>query len=344
MSVPFVSVVIPCRNEAKTAAALIDSLLKLDHPRERLEILFVDGMSTDGTREALAAAAREHAHMRVVDNPGRIVPVAMNIGIRASRGEIIVRLDAHSEYPPDYVSRCVRLLEETGAGNAGGRCDNVPNGDGPWARAVAYVTGHRFGVGGSAFRTAETPGFVDTVPFGTFKREVFDKAGFFDERLTRNQDNEFNARLIKHGYKIAFDPSIRIRYRNQATLGGLARQGWFTGMWNVYTLRLHPHSWQYRRFIPAGFVADLLVLPAAAFLPPAAAVAAAAPLVLYALLAVYCALGAGREGGGAVRAAAVFVSYHLSYGSGTLAGVFNLLTGRWRSQVGRPLIPDPPRT
>jgi succinoglycan biosynthesis protein ExoA len=341
---PFVSIVIPCRNEAPFVRGLVASLLAQDHPCERLEVLFVDGRSTDGTRAALEEAARAHPFMRVLDNPGRIVPTAMNIGIKAARGTVIVRLDAHSEYPADYVSRCVALLLATGAGNVGGRFANVPNGDGAWAKAVCYVTGHRFGVGGGAFRTGTAAGFVDTVPFGTFPRKVFDEVGFYDERLTRNQDNELNARLIKRGYKIAFDPAIAIRYRNQATLGGLLHQAYYTGMWNVYTLALHPHSLQWRRFAPAAFSGYLAALAGVAAARPALVPLACVPLALYLLLAAGSALGAGEPGGGFARAAATFVSYHLFYGGGTWAGVFNLATGRWRRYIGRPLIEDPART
>lgn len=334
---PFVAVVIPCRNEAPGIRRVIDSLLDSAHPREKLDVVFVDGMSTDGTRAILEGAARKHAFIRVLDNPLLITPVAMNLGIRSARAEIIVRLDAHAEYPRDYIPRCVRLLR-SGAriGSAGGRIVPLP-GDGPWSRAVAFVTAHRFGVGGGAFRTGERPGPVDTVPFGTFRRDVLEEVGLYDERLTRNQDNELNARLQKAGYTIAFDPSIRIRYRNQPDLRGLARQAFFTSMWNVYTLRLHPYTWQWRRFVPTAFVAYLAALAGLAAARAPWAAHAAAPLGLYVLLVAVCAAGARGTQGGALRVAAVFASYHLSYGAGSLVGIAKVLTGRWRADLGRPL-------
>lgn len=335
---PFVSVIIPCRNEAAHIRRVLESVLRCEHPRDRMEVLFVDGASTDGTREILEQAARSHAFIRILDNARMIAPVAMNLGIRQARGEVIVRMDAHCDFPPDYVTRCVRLLEQTGAGCVGGVDDNIPNGDSPWAQAVAVVTAKSFGIGNS-YKTRETFHFSDTVALGAFPRRVLEQVGGFDERLTRNQDNELNARLAKNGFKVALDPSIRIRYWNQATLRGLARQGYFTGMWNVYTLMLHPYTWQLRRFVPAAFVLYLAALAGLAAAAPRLALPAALPLALYAALVLVFSFSSGGQGGGAARVAATIVSYHLSYGAGTHCGLLNLLTGRWRRHLGRPLKP-----
>jgi succinoglycan biosynthesis protein ExoA len=178
---------------------------------------------------------------------------------------------------------------------------------------------------------------VDTVPFGTFPRSAFDDVGLYDPRLTRNQDNELNARLQKAGYTIAFDPSIRVRYLNQADLTGLVRQAFFTGMWNVYTLFLHPYTWKLRRFVPMGFVAYLALLAAAAARPARGTAAAALPLGLYGVLVASFSLRTDETAGGRLPVAATFVAYHLSYGVGTLWGIVNVLTGRWRFDLGRPL-------
>ena len=335
---PLVSVVVPCRNEVRFIRPLLDSLLRSTLPRERMEIVFVDGMSTDGTRAILAEAAKEHAFIRMIDNPRMIAPSAMNIGIKASRGEIVVRIDAHSEYPPDYIPRCVGLLHSgPNIGNAGGRSVPLPNGESPWARAVMFVTTHRFGVGDSAFRTSLRPGPVDTVPCGTYHRSVFEEVGFFDERLTRNQDNELNARILHAGYRIVYDPDINIHYRNQPDLKGLARQAYDTGMWNVYTLLLHPYTWKWRRFVPMAFVGYLALLAAAAALRVPATGYLALPLGLYAVLTAVFALEGGSAAGGRLRVAATFASYHLAYGAGSFVGVANVLTGRWRAALGRPL-------
>jgi hypothetical protein len=240
--------------------------------------------------------------------------------------------------PSDYVARGVALLRATGAACAGGPIVAVPNGRLPWARAVAVVTRHRLGVGNSAFRTGRgsPPRFVDTVPNGVFLRAPLLAVGLFDERLTRNQDNELSARLRRAGHRVAFHPDLRSRYWNQPSLRGLARQGFRTGMWNVYTARLAPYAAQPRHFVPAAFVLYLALLAAAAASRAPSALLAA-PLALYAALVAAVAAAAGRAGGGGLRVAATVVSYHLSYGAGTHCGVANLLTGRWRRQLGQPL-------
>lgn len=333
-----VAVVIPCRNEAGHIRRVIDSILASAHPRDRMEVVFVDGMSTDGTKEILQDAAREHPFIRVLDNPAMIAPTALNLGIKATRAQIIVRIDAHAEYPRDYIPRCVALLRSAPTnGNAGGAAWPVANGDSPWARSVAYVTSHRLGVGDSAFRTSVRPGPVDTVPCGTFHRRVLETVGLFDERLTRNQDNELNARIIKAGYTVAFDPSIHIHYRNQPNLKGLVRQAWHSGMWNVYTLRLHPHTWKWRRYVPLAFVSYLAALAAAAALRAPGLPWLAAPLGVYAALVAACSIRGGGGAGGRLRVAATFVSYHLTYGAGSLIGILKLMTGSWRAELGRPL-------
>lgn len=337
--IPFVAAVVPCRNEAAFIRPLLESLLSNSHPRERFEIIFVDGMSTDGTRPILEEAAREHAFIRILDNPRLITPVALNLGIKASKADIIIRIDAHAEYPPDYIARCVRLMVASGpkVGNVGGRSVAVPNGDGPWARAVAFVTVHRFGVGNARYKISSSPAFVDTVALGTFPRKVLDEVGLFDERLTRNQDHELNARIRKAGYAIAYDPQIRMLYRNKATLKGIVRHGFISSTWNVYTLFLHPYTWKLRRFVPAFFVTYLVALVALAAARSPWTAAASLPLGLYAVLVAVCSYRSGREGGGRGRVAATFVAYHLAFGAGSLFGLANLLTGRWRGYLGRPL-------
>ena len=333
---PLVSVVVPCRNEAAHIGALVDGIVRSDYPRERLEVFIVDGMSTDGTRELLTKAAAEHPFIRVLDNPGLIAPRALNIGAALSRGDVIVRMDAHSQYPPDYIRRCVRLLQRTGAGCAGGRVEFVPNGQTAWARAVAAVTRHRLGVG-TSFRNRLAPGFVDTVPDGAFPRAALQSVGLWDERLTRNQDNELTARLRHKGYKVAFHPRIRKRYLNQATLSGLLRQGFHTGMWNVYALVLCPYTWAWRHFVPGAFVLYLALAPAAGGLAGGWRAAALFPLALYAALVALVSARLGRSAGGAWRAASTMFLYHAAYGAGLHAGAANVLVGRWRDHLGKPL-------
>lgn len=332
-----VTVLIPCRNEENYISACLDSILSNDFPKDRLEIIVLDGMSSDRTRSLVLDYCKRHPFIKLIENGAKTVPAGLNRGIQEAAGDILVRMDAHSEYPPTYIRDCVALLESTGAGNAGGRFVAVPNGQGIWARPIARVTSHPFGVGNSAFRTSDKAGFVDTVPYGAFRRSIFAEVGDFDPRLTRNQDNELNARIRRAGYKIAFDPRIQIYYKNQANLSGLCHQAFFTGMWNVFTLWLLPHSFQWRRFVPAIFAIYLVLLPFSVFFPVLATAFCTAPFLAYWAIAVFVSMSHDSALAENVRTMVTFFVYHATYGLGTVFGGFNLVTGRWRRYLGRPL-------
>ncbi len=308
---PSVSIVIPCRNEKQHIAPCLDSVLAFDYSTEDLEIIVVDGMSTDDTRTIVRPYVEKNSTSKLLDNPKKTVSPAINIGVINARGEIIIRLDAHSTYPPEYARLCVELLKKTKAGNAGGRFINITNGNGPWAEPIKFVTGHIFGVGSGIFRVGTKAEFVDTVPFGTFRRDLFISMGMFDERLTRNEDNEFNDRLRRAGYKIAFDPDIKIYYKNQATLSGLLKQAYFTAMWNIYTLKLYPYTFKWRRFVPAAFVAYLLLAPVAVML--GITTLYSLPAMLYTAIAVCIAATAPYGLEEKLRILVTFILYHLAF-------------------------------
>lgn len=194
-----VSIVLPIRNEEPYIAACLRSLLEQTYPAEAYEVLVVDGRSSDKSREIIATFSQQFPSVKCLDNPAGIVPVAMNIGIRQARGEIIIRADGHNFYPRDYVANCVKYLKETGADNVGGPWLTVPASNTLGARLIAAMLSNPFGVGDSRFRTTRNDGFVETVPFGAYKRELFDKVGLFNEKLVRNQDNELNARICSAG-------------------------------------------------------------------------------------------------------------------------------------------------
>lgn len=332
-----VSIIIPCRNEEAFIADCLESVLPGAGDFKHLEILVIDGQSTDRTPAILSDYSSRYPIIRILTNPGKTVPKAMNIGIKAARGEIIVRLDAHSKYPANYVKDCVSLLLRTGSGNAGGRIVNVPNGDGKWAEPVAFVTGHKFGVGNGAFRVGSKPGFVDTVPYGTFKKELFNIVGFYDERLTRTEDDELNARIRAKGYTISFDPGIKILYKNQAELSGLLRQAYNTSRWNIYTMAIGLYSFQPRRFVPLVFVLYLFLIPACFFFTKCFASLYLLPAIVYALLNTVISFRAPYSLLCRVRICLVFLSYHITYGLGSIVGLLKLISGRWKSELGRPL-------
>ena len=207
------TVICPIYNEENRIEECIRSVIAQDWPKEELEVLFVDGMSGDRTREIVKEYSQQYPFIQLLDNPKRIAPSGLNIGIRAAKGEIILRLDAHAKYPNNYFSVLVNKLQETGADNVGGACRTLPAKDTPECRAIAHAMSSPFGMGNSYFRIgADCEKWVDTVPFGCFRRDVFDKIGLFDEELVRNQDDEFNGRIIQNGGKILLLPQVVTDY------------------------------------------------------------------------------------------------------------------------------------
>jgi glycosyltransferase involved in cell wall biosynthesis len=190
----------------------------------------------------------------------------MNIGIKHARGEYIIRIDCHSIFTPDYISKCIEVSQRTGADNVGGYIETLPGADTPAARAIARATSSRFGVGNSTFRLSGPERLVDTVPFGTFRKELFGKIGLYDERLVRNQDIELNSRIRKAGGRIVISPEIKLSYYNQAAYHGLFRQAFSNGFWNPLTLKFTGGGLSIRHFIPLIFVSVLFALAFGALL------------------------------------------------------------------------------
>jgi len=332
-SVPRVTVLVPCRNEVRHIGPCLDSLLQGDLPSAQLEILVVDGMSDDGTRDVVADYARRHAAVRLLDNPRRITPTALNVGIRAARGGIIVRADAHVDYPPTYVRRLVEALEQSGADNVGAVLATTPANDGPLARAIAVAMAHPFGVGNSYFRIGVTePRWVDTIAFFCCRRETFDRVGLFDEDLLRAQDAEFNARLIARGGRILLIPDVVARYYARETLGQVARMFYQYGYFKPLMARKVGRVMTLRQVVPAGFVAGVALTGLTALFVPAVGWLCAAILGAYGAAALAAAIRASRGLGlrGTIALAAVFPVMHVSYGLGFLRRLaeFALQPGR----------------
>ena len=193
----------------------------------------------------------------ILDNPKKITPISLNIGIKNCNNDIVSRLDAHSEYPNNYISKCVYYINNVEADNVG--CIIETKSNGAVGQAIANVLSSKFGVGNSNFRTNAKSGYTDTVPFGTFKRTLFEKIGYFDERLARNQDSEFNSRIIKKGGKIYLFDDIKIIYHPRDTIWGITKMAILNGEWNLYTNYLVPGSMKIRHFIPFVFVISLII-------------------------------------------------------------------------------------
>jgi succinoglycan biosynthesis protein ExoA len=232
---PLVSVILAVRNEECYIARALDAVCRQDYPRNAIEILVVDGESDDATRDVVAGLAFRDPRVHLLHNPLRRVAGGLNVGLRAARGDVIVRVDGHCVIPPDYVATCVKRLRSGGADCAGGPVR--AEGETPMGRAIAQAMSTPFGVGGAAFRWADAVREVDHLPFGAWRREVFEVIGAFDETLVRNQDDELSDRLRRHGGRIVLDPAIRVRYFSRARLAGLWRQYLGYGFWKVRVIR-----------------------------------------------------------------------------------------------------------
>jgi succinoglycan biosynthesis protein ExoA len=326
---PKVSVIIPCYNEQSTIRLLLMALREQTFPRTDMEVVIADGMSSDGTRDAITAFQKDFPDLNVcvVDNTLRSIPSAVNCAIKFSRGEIIVRLDAHSKPYPDYVANCVSAIEAGFGDNVGGVWEIHPGADTWIAKSIAVAASHPLGVGDALYRHAQHAAEVDTVPFGSFKRSLIDRVGLFDESLLTNEDYEFNARIRKAGGKIWLDPSIRSVYYARSTLLELARQYWRYGFWKWRMLRRYPDTLRWRQALPPLFVLSLLVLALSSIFLPFAGIVLAGELLVY--FSVMLLAGFDK----AIRLLNPYLiaglplaipAMHISWGAGFLWSILNL--------------------
>lgn len=293
------SIIIPCRNEEAYIGRCLDSLLASDVDFGCVEIVVVDGMSTDRTREIVEKYANRYSCVRLIDNPERNKPAALNLGIRCTTGEVVMRIDAHSTYAKNYVARLVDGLERHRADNIGGIRDTHAEGS-PWQKAIGIVISHRFAVGNAHYRTGvATPELreVDTVFCGCYRRSVFEKIGLFHPRLIRTQDRELNARLTAAGGKILLDPTVRCTYFPRTGFRDYTRWNFAGAFWVYYAGRFTSTKMRsVRNLIPACFVAWHLLVVVAAFLSPAMLLGTLIPIATYwALASLFAAEAAYRE-------------------------------------------------
>ena len=322
------SVICPVYNEEKYIAKCIDSITAQDYPKEDLEVIFVDGMSTDQTRTIVTEYSNKYSWISMIDNPERIVPPALNAGIAASHGDIIMRLDAHASYEPNYFSTLVAALDAYQADNVGSVCKTDVLHKTPKSLAIREVLSHPLGVGNSAFRTGiDKAKEVDTVPFGCWRRSVFERFGNYDERLVRNQDIELNKRIKAGGGKIVIVPDTFCTYYARETFSKLARNNYGNGKWNILTI-YYTHqlkSLSLRHFIPLLFVLSLLLPVVAGFFWHPLWWICAASLLLYTfVVSLISARIAIRKHLDFFYLSAAFFVLHLSYGWGSLVGLLQL--------------------
>lgn len=324
MRLPEISIIMPVYNEERYIAACVESVFSQDYPVELMQVIFVDGCSTDKTVEMLKKAQEKHPQIVILNNPNKTVPYAMNIGIAYSKAPVIVRLDAHAEYPADYVRLSVETLLTHECDNAGGVAES--RGRNFMGQAIAEMLKTPLGVGNSTFRLTDEDGYVDTVPFGCWRRELFERIGGFDERMTRNQDNELNFRIRKNGGKIYLNHKIHVIYYCRDTIPAIMKMGFTNGKWNVITMALVPGSMGVRHFVPLAFALSSLGLILLTLLTASWFFGGLLALELgaYFLLDFFYSYTIAKEKGLHYFPVEVILypAFHYAYGFGSLTGIF----------------------
>jgi glycosyltransferase involved in cell wall biosynthesis len=327
-----VSILIPCYQERNFIRGCLESVLAFELPDlTEIEVLVLDGGSTDGTREIVREVSERDNRVRLVDNPGRTQSAALNLGIPMSRGEYIMRLDAHSVYPSDYLKLCLQTALRTNADNTGGAVATLRRGDGYQSALVQAITTHKFGVGDSGFRTDAAEGPADTVPYGFFKRTIFEREGLFDERLLRAQDYEMNRRIIHNGGKVWLNPRIQVRYYQQPDLRSFIRkQIVHEAPYNAYMWYVAPYAFALRHAVTGVFAAGVL---AGLILSPFSSLVRTvflSVMALYFALAIVSGIQQAiryREPRHVIFAPIAFFLFHFLHGIGILIGLVRLVTG-----------------
>ncbi|MBP5470644.1 MAG: glycosyltransferase family 2 protein, partial [Candidatus Riflebacteria bacterium] len=307
--------------------ALLDSIDNQDYSKELLEVIIADGMSDDGTREIIANHIKEHLYIKLIDNEQKIAATGLNKAIKISKGDVIIRMDVHSIYPNNYFSILIDNLIKTGADNVGGMCKTCPGNDSIKAKAIALAMSHPFGVGNSQFRiTNKTePYEVDTVPFGCYKRSVFEKIGLFDEVLVRNQDNEFNERLIKNGGKIYLIPTLKIKYFARENFTKLWKMNYQYALFGPAIDRKLGKPSRLRKYIPSIFILSIILPFLSSFFCKKAKYIAYASGLAYFVLSFICSCKLAMKEKNFIllfHLIIAFLTAHVAYGVGFLRGYF----------------------
>jgi len=318
-----VSAIVILYNEEKYIGRCLECLARQTYPHEHLEVLLCDGGSTDRSLDIARSFESRLPNLRILHNRERRAPQGLNLGVRESTGDAVIIMGSHCVYKDDYVARCVEVLEGTGAACVGGRMLTESSGTGTIAEAIRLSQESSFGTGGSRWRSGGEAGYVDTVPYGCYRREVFDRVGLFDKRLPRNQDNEMSSRIIAAGYKIYFDPRIESTYFTRASLRACLRMHWMNGYYHCMTWRLNPRSLRPRHLIPMLFFLGLLGTAAMWLVCRPLAWIGTAVLAAYLLLDLYFSVRLVVAHGARFLTVMpwLFPLTHLVYGCGTLAGL-----------------------
>lgn len=321
-----VTVILPIRNEEKFIRGCLQSIVNQDYPPDRYEVLIVDGMSEDCTRDIVTESTSRYSNFKLIDNHKRIVPSALNMGITHSKGEIIIRVDGHTFLEPDYISQCVRYLSgRKEIDNVGGLMR--PVGESFIGKAIAIAHCSRFGLGGGKFHYAAKEQYVDTVYMGAYRKELFGRIGPLNENLACGEEIEINYRIRQNGGKVLLTPAIKSHYHNRTSLVALWRQFFRNALWNVKIIQESPGALSIRHFIPPLFVSALVCT---AFLSLFSRIGI---YLLLTLIVSYSTLSTAFSIGSAIRNGyrffvilpVVFICLHMSYGIGYFAGILRFV-------------------
>lgn len=324
---PAISVIVPMRNEAATIAVCLHSLLSQTIAASEYEVLVVDGMSEDNSAEIVRKLQGTAPNVILLKNPSRIMPAGMNIGLQRASAPVIMVAGAHTSYPSDYLEKCLQYLTKTGADVVGGPLVTSARAGGFVPRMIAAILSSRFGVGNAAFRTGLREGWVETVPYPAYRRDIFERCGGYDERLVRAQDTELHARIRHRGGLIYQTPELTTYYHPVATLQALWHKAFLDGKWQCIAAVRNAHCLSLRRFAPALMIATLIGLSALGAFFLWARIALAILFFSYFLTGLYFGSGQSRTPGLVTRVALPIYSFpfHFCYGVGTFAGLWNVL-------------------
>jgi len=319
-----VSVIIPCRNEEKFIHYCLDSIVFQSYPKDKLEVLVVDGMSEDKTREMVKDYSLKHVFVKLLDNPEKTTPYALNIGIKNAKGSIVMKMDAHTIYDKEYISQCVFNLEKYKVDNVGGVLEAVPFKNTLVARAIAKSLGSRFGVGSCFKLGTQKPKKVDAVAFGCFRKALFSKIGYYNTNMIRSQDIELNSRIKKQGGKIVLVPEIKAYYYPSPDIKSFFRHNLKDGLWVFYPLKFSIRAFSFRHLIPFFFIFSIISLVLLSFFFRFFLWILALEIILYFLSSFYfSAVICKKEKD--IRffflLPLIFLARHTGYGLGSIAGL-----------------------
>ena len=322
---PFISALLVTRNEKDYIRMSLMSLIKQTYPKSNYEIIVIDGESDDGTVDVVNAIRKEYCtdgfNIDIISNPKRILAAGWNLGIKAAKGEYVVRIDAHATAEPDFIERNVETMLRVDAACVGGKLTTKSLKD--EGGAVSLVLSSPFGVGNSSFRVSDSEGYADTAVYGLYKKDIFERVGYFDEQMVRNQDIELHSRIKKAGGKFYFNPDIKSTYYSRTTVKKMLKQAFGNGQWNMVLIKRGSGALSLRHLVPLFFVLFLIITVVGGFFIHWLWWIALSVMCLHLFLGVVFSLKKTKQLKQIVQMPLLFMSLHTAYGLGYIKGLFN---------------------